>query len=73
MSEESRAAQSAAGPEIDRLRQREAELLREVRRHNNEQSKFDALLLRNSDRTWSPTNPGHQKASKAFTSYAAKF
>ena len=36
MFEESRAAQSAAEPEIDRFRQREAELLREVRRHKNE-------------------------------------
>ena len=30
--EESRAAQSAAGPKLDRLRLREAELLLEVRR-----------------------------------------
>ena len=38
MFEESRAAHSA-GPEIDRLRQREEEFLREVRRYNNDKSK----------------------------------
>ena len=37
MSEEPRAPQSAARPEIDRLRHREAE-----RRHNNERATFDA-------------------------------
>ena len=36
MLEESRADHSATGPEIERLRQREAELPREVRRHNND-------------------------------------
>ena len=47
MFEESRTAQSAAGPEIDRLRRRGEELLREVRRQNNDRTKFDAPLLRN--------------------------
>ena len=47
MFEESRTAQSAAGPEIDRLRRREEELRREVRRQNNDRTKFDALFLRN--------------------------
>ena len=36
-------AQSAAGPEIERLRQVE-ELLREVRRHNNDRANCEALL-----------------------------
>ena len=47
MLEESRTAQPAAGPEIDRRRQREAELLREVRRQTYDTAKFDALLFRN--------------------------
>ena len=51
MLEESRAAQSATGPEIDRLRQPEAELPREVRRHNNDRAKFNELLFRNGQ-TW---------------------
>ena len=38
MFEDSRAAQSAAGREIDRLRRREAELQREVRRYMTEQN-----------------------------------
>ena len=41
---ESRAAQSAAGPQIARLRQREAELPQEVRRHQKKvRAKIDAL------------------------------
>ena len=40
--EESRIAQSAAGPEIDRLRRREEELLRQVQRNNDDRAKFDA-------------------------------
>ena len=47
MFEETRPGQSAARPEIDRLCQREAELLREVQRHSNDRAIFDALLLRN--------------------------
>ena len=46
MFEEYRTAQSAAGPEIDRLRRREEELLREVRRQNNERAKLQTLLFR---------------------------
>ena len=46
MFEESRIAQSAAGPEIDRLRRREEELL-EVRRLNNDRAKIEALSVRN--------------------------
>ena len=44
MFEKSRAAQSATGP---RLRQREADLLREVRHKNHDRARFDALVLRN--------------------------
>ena len=47
MFEETRAAQSAAGPEFDRLREREAELLREARRHKDERTKFDARTTTN--------------------------
>ena len=47
MFEESRTAQTAAGPEIDRLRRREEELRREVRRQHSDSTKIDALLLRN--------------------------
>ena len=43
MFEESRIAQSAAGPEIDRLRRREEELQREGRRHSRDRAKFDIL------------------------------
>ena len=43
--EESRAVNSATGPEIERLRSREAELLlREVRQQNNARASFDALF-----------------------------
>ena len=42
MFEESRTAQSAAGAEINRLRQREAEFIREVRRDKNDRAKFQA-------------------------------
>ena len=45
MFEESRAAQSAAGPEIDRLRGREKELLRELRRHNYPRGSQIVVLL----------------------------
>ena len=44
MLEESRTAQSAAGPEFHRFRRREEELLREVRRQNNERAKFEAQM-----------------------------
>ena len=44
MFEEYRTAQPAAGPEIERLRRREEELLREVRRQKNERAKFEAEL-----------------------------
>ena len=71
MFEESRTAQSAAGPEIDQLRHREAELLREVRRHNNGRPKL-WLYCQGIGQTWSPTNPGHQKPSRLFAMYAAK-
>ena len=46
MLEESRAAQIATGPEIERLRHREALLLREVRQQNNDSARFDAFFLR---------------------------
>ena len=46
MFEACRTAQLAAGPEIDRLRRREEELLREVRRQNNERVKFEIQLFR---------------------------
>ena len=60
--EESRAGQSAAGPEIDRFRQREAELLRGVRRHIIDRANIDAPFVR--DRTnLESTNPKQQKAS----------
>ncbi len=45
--EESRAAQSSAGPENWSFRQREGEFLREVRRHNNDRAKCGAQLFRN--------------------------
>ena len=45
--EESRTAQSAAGPELGRLQKRGAEFLREVRRHINDRAKFDAVVWRN--------------------------
>ena len=41
--EESRIAQSAAGPDIDRLRLREEDLFRRVRRHDNDRAKIEAL------------------------------
>ena len=44
MFEESRAAQSVTGPAIERLRQRGAELLREVRHRYHDRARFDALL-----------------------------
>ena len=50
MFEESRAAQSATGPETERLRQREAELLREVRHQNNGRTRF----LKESDKPGIP-------------------
>ena len=53
MFEESRAANSATGPEIERLRQREAELLREVRQQNNARARFYALFFF----SWIGTNP----------------
>ena len=40
MFEESPTAQAAAGPEIDRLRRRGEQLLREVQRQNNERAKI---------------------------------
>ena len=52
MFEASRAAQSAAGPEIDRLRHREAELLREVRSQNNVRA--SCSVLRESDKPGIP-------------------
>ena len=42
--EESRASQSATGPQIERLRQREAEHLREVRQQKNAKARVDALF-----------------------------
>ena len=45
MFEESRSAQSAAGPEIDRLRRREKELLRELRRHSYPRGSQIVVLL----------------------------
>ena len=71
MFEESLATQSAARPEIDGLRQREAELLREVRRHSND-SKIQCSVFSGIGQTWSPTNPGYQKACTQFASYTAK-
>ena len=59
-------------PEIHQLPRRE-ELLREVRRHSNENTKFEAPLLRGSRQTWSPTNPRQQKASNLLENCAAKF
>ena len=47
MFEESRTAQSAAGPEIDPHRRREEELSGEVRRQKNDRAKIEAPLLRN--------------------------
>ena len=60
MFEESRAAQSAVGPEIDRLRQREAELLREVRRHIGDRAIFNAPLFKESDTLGVPRTPSQQ-------------
>ena len=45
--EESRASQSTTGPEIERLRQREAELQQEVRQQKNAKARSDALFWRN--------------------------
>ena len=45
--EDSRAAQSAAGPQIDRRRRREEELQREVRRLDNDRAKIQTLLSGN--------------------------
>ena len=42
MFEEYRAATSATGPQIERLRQREAELQREIRQQNNTRARFAA-------------------------------
>ena len=58
--EESRLAHSAAGPRIDRLRQREAELPREARRQNNDRAKLEALLKRNRTDPESRTSEGQQ-------------
>ena len=43
MFEEPRDVQAATGPEIERLRQREAELLRAVRHQDDDRARFDAL------------------------------
>ena len=43
MFDESRATQSATGPEFERLRQRLADLLRKVRSQNNDRATIDAL------------------------------
>ena len=64
MLEESRADKWAAGPEIDRLWPREAELLREVQRHNLGLYYQGIVQI-------SLTNPGYQKASQSFANYAA--
>ena len=50
MFEESQIAHSAAGKEIDRLRRRVEDLLRELRRHNNDRAKVEALIVKESDR-----------------------
>ena len=62
--EESRAAESAAGPDIDRLRQREAAFLRELRRHNHDSAIILMLCYEGIGHMWNPKNPGPQKASK---------
>ena len=72
MFEESRAAHSATGPEIDRIRRREEELLREVRSHKNDRAIFWGSIILESDRLGVWQNPGHQKTSSSFASYAAK-
>ena len=69
MFEESRTARSATGPEIDRLRRRAKELLREVRRQTNERANVDKGI----GCTWTLRNPRHQKDCNWFASYAAKF
>ena len=61
MFDEFRTDQSGAEPEFDRLRRREEELQREVRRVNNDRAKNE-LCYEGIALTWSPTNPGHQKA-----------
>ena len=65
MLEESRAGQSATGPAIGRLRQRQEELLRLM---------TERTLMRSYQgigQKWNPTNPGHQKLSKSFANYPA--
>ena len=45
MFDESQIAQSAGGPEVDRLERRDDEFLREARQHNNDTAHVEALLL----------------------------
>ena len=45
MFEESQIAQSAGGPEVDRLERRDDEFLREARQHNNDTAHVEALLF----------------------------
>ena len=63
MYEGSRTAQSAAGPEIDRLRRSEEELLGQVRRQKNERAQVEAQIqiFRNRTDLECSRNPGHQK------------
>ena len=49
MFEESRSAQSAAGPEIDRIRHRGEELLRAVRRRNMKEQNWSSIMRNRAD------------------------
>ena len=78
MFEESRTAQPAVGPEIDRLRRREDELPREARRQNNERAKLDAQPPRNrtyleshKSRTSETTAIDLRNTSDNFSDWAA--
>ena len=71
MFEPSRAAQSASGPDFDRLRRREEELSQEVRHQNDARAKFEAQSSRKRT-DWSPINSGHHKAGCESASYALK-
>ena len=62
MFEESQIAQSAAGPDVDRLERRDDEFLREARQHNNDTAHIEAFA-READKLGVPQIPGHQKAS----------
>ena len=70
MFEDSRTYQSAAGPDIDRLRRRENSCEKyDVK--NNERAN-SGVNCSGIGQTWSLKNPGHQKDSNKFASCTAK-